>query len=187
VVVEGFMITMKWSHIPKTFSAEYINLDSFPHTDVMVITVHIDRWDVTIILVDKGSQVEVLFPSAFDKMAYDRKQLEQPMKPLYDFSGKRIEPVGVITLQISFDNTKNPKTKYISFDVVDMHYLHNAIFERGLLNTFEATLHSSYRCLKVPVTFVIISVFNSQKDTKNIEQGFAPGHKHVHFIRQEPE
>jgi hypothetical protein len=37
----------------------------------MVVTVHIDRWDVTRILVDIGSQVEILFLSAFESMGYD--------------------------------------------------------------------------------------------------------------------
>jgi hypothetical protein len=41
----------------------------------------------------------------------------------------------------------------IIFNVVDMLYLYNGIFRRGLLNTFEAALHSVYICLKVPATF----------------------------------
>jgi hypothetical protein len=73
VVVKGHVIKMKWSHIPITFSAEDINLASFPHTDMMVITVHIYKWDVTRILVDNGSEAEVLLLSAFEKMGYDRR------------------------------------------------------------------------------------------------------------------
>jgi hypothetical protein len=68
-----------------------------------------------------------------------------------------------------------------------MHYLYNIIFRRGLLNIFEAALHSGYLCFKVPTTFRIISVFDSQKDAENIDQCFAPDHKNVHFIREEPE
>jgi hypothetical protein len=68
-----------------------------------------------------------------------------------------------------------------------MHYPYNTIFRRGLLNTFKAALHSGYLCLKVPTTFRIISVFDSQKDAKNIEKGFTPGHKNVHFMREESE
>jgi hypothetical protein len=45
----------------------------FPHTDAMFITVHIDRWDVTKILIDNDSQAEILFLSAFEKMGYDQK------------------------------------------------------------------------------------------------------------------
>jgi hypothetical protein len=53
--------------MPTTFSAQNVNLASFPHTNAMVITVHIDRWDVTKILIDNGSQAEILFLTAFKK------------------------------------------------------------------------------------------------------------------------
>jgi hypothetical protein len=43
-------------------------------------------------------------------MGYDKKQLKEPMKPLYDFSSKRIEPVEFITLPISFGTPQNPHT-----------------------------------------------------------------------------
>jgi hypothetical protein len=94
----------------------------------MVLTVHIDRWDVSQILVDNGSQVEILFLSTFKKMGYDKKQLKESMKPLYDFGGKRIEPIRVITLPVSFGTQKNPRTEYITFNIVDMLYPYNAIF-----------------------------------------------------------
>jgi hypothetical protein len=100
-------------------------------------------------------------PKSFNKMGFDRKQLRELSKPLYRFGGKRIEPVGTITLPVSFSTPKNPRTEYITFDVVDMAYPYNAIFGTGLLNTFEATLHSAYLCLKVPATFGVITVFGS--------------------------
>jgi hypothetical protein len=78
--------------MPIIFSSPDINLTSFPHTDVMAVIIHIDRWDVTKILVDNGSQAEILFLATFDKMGFDRKQLREPSKPLYGFGGKRIEP-----------------------------------------------------------------------------------------------
>jgi hypothetical protein len=55
------------------------------------------------------------------------------------------------------------------------------------LNTFEAALHSGYLCLKVPTTLSIITVFSSQKEARNIDSGFAPGHKNVHFLREDIE
>jgi hypothetical protein len=74
--------------------------------------------------------VKPRYLSAFKKLGYDRKNLEKPTKPLYGFGGKRIEPVGVITLPVSFGTPQNPRTEYLTFDVVDMHYLYNAIFGR---------------------------------------------------------
>jgi hypothetical protein len=91
VVIEGPITKTKWSHIPITFSAQDINIASFPHTNAMVVTIHIDRCDVNRILIDNGSQAKILFFSSFKKMGNDRKQLKEPTKPFYDFSGKRIE------------------------------------------------------------------------------------------------
>jgi hypothetical protein len=120
-------------------------------------------------------------------MGYNKKQLKEPTKLLYNFSSKRIKPVGVITLPISFGTPQNPRTEYITFDVIDMLYPYNAIFSRGLLNTFKAALHLEYLCLKVPGTFDIITVFDSQKEARNIECGFTPGHKNMHFLREDTE
>jgi hypothetical protein len=50
-----------------------VNLVSFPHTDAMVITVYIDRWDITKILINNGCQVKILFLAAFQKIGFDRK------------------------------------------------------------------------------------------------------------------
>jgi hypothetical protein len=64
---------------------------------------------------------------------------------------------------------------------------HNAIFGRGLLNTFKAALHLGYLFLKITAIFGVISVFGSQQEARNTEKGFITGHKNVHFWRAEPE
>jgi hypothetical protein len=43
VAIEGPITQTKWSHIPITISAQDVNLVLFPHTDAMVLMVHIDR------------------------------------------------------------------------------------------------------------------------------------------------
>jgi hypothetical protein len=144
VVVEGSIIRTKSSHVQINFTEADIKLTSFPHTDAMVITTHIDKWNVTRVLVDNGSQAEILFLSSFKHMSLNTKQLKEASKPLYGFSGKKIELVGSISLLVSFGTLANACTEYITFDVVDMSYPYNAIFRRGLLNTFEAALHSLY-------------------------------------------
>jgi hypothetical protein len=128
--------------MPITFSSQDVNLAPFPHADAMVVTIHIDRWDTTKTLIDNSSQAEILFLAAFDKMGFDRKQLKESTKPLYSFGGKRIELVGVIILSVSFGTPKNPHTKYMTFDIVDMLYPYNTIFGKGLPNIFETALHS---------------------------------------------
>jgi hypothetical protein len=58
---------------------------------------------VTKILIDNGSQAEILFLTTFEKMGFDQKHLKELTKPLCGFDGKRIEPIGVITLPVSLD------------------------------------------------------------------------------------
>jgi hypothetical protein len=110
VVVEGPITQTKWSHTPITFTEADIKLVSFSHTDSMVITVHIDKWDVKRVLFDNGNQVEILLLSAFDQMGFDRKQLKEVSKPLFGFGDKRIKPVGSIALPVSFGSLHNART-----------------------------------------------------------------------------
>jgi hypothetical protein len=79
---------IKWSHITLTFTTADIKLVPFPHTDGMVITVRMDKWDVNRVLIDSGSQAEILFLSAFDQMRCDRKQLKEATKPFYGLGGR---------------------------------------------------------------------------------------------------
>jgi hypothetical protein len=147
------------------------------------------------VLDDNGSQAKILFLSTFEQMGFSQKQLKEASTPLYSFGGNKIEPIGSILLPVSFGIPSHACIEYITFDmvdmsypnnatfdVVDMSYPNNAIFGRGLLNTFEATLHSLYLCLKVPATLGVISISGNQKDAKNIEQGSALGHKNVNCL-----
>jgi hypothetical protein len=185
VAVECSIVRTKWSHVPITFNEADIKLVSFPHTDAMVITSHINKWDIMSVLVDNGSRVEILFLSTFEQMGFDKKQLKEASKPLYGFGGRRIEPIDSISLPVSFGSLRNACTEYITFDVVDMNYLYNAIFGRGLLNTREAALHSLYLYLKVPPGLGVIWIHGNQKDARNIEQRFAPGHRNVNCLQDE--
>jgi hypothetical protein len=118
-------------------------------------------------------------------MGFNRKQLKEASKPLYDFGGKRIEPVGSISILVFFGSLRNAHTEYITFDVVGMNYPYNVIFGRGILNSFEATLHSAYLCLKIPAVLGVITVHDNQKYARNIEQGFTLGHRNANFLQDE--
>jgi hypothetical protein len=98
--------------------------------------------------------------------------------------GKRIEPVGSISLPVSFGSLRNIRTLFVTFDVVDTHYPYNAIFDSGLLNIFEVALHLAYLCLKVPASLGVISIHGSQKHARNIEHGFPWGHRNVNYLQE---
>jgi hypothetical protein len=60
----------------------------------MVATVHIDRWDVTRILIDNGSQDEILFMSAFKKMGYEKSNSKSQRSPSMASVEKELNPSG---------------------------------------------------------------------------------------------
>jgi hypothetical protein len=97
----------------------------------MVITTHIDKWNVTRVLVDNRSQEEIMFLSTFEQMGLNKKQFKEAPKPLYSFGARKVEPLGSIYLPVSFSSLANARTEYITFDVMDMSYLYNAIFGGG--------------------------------------------------------
>jgi hypothetical protein len=66
VAVKGPITRTKWSHVQITFIEADIKLTSFLYTDAMVITTHIDKWNVTRVLVDNGSRAKILFLPTFE-------------------------------------------------------------------------------------------------------------------------
>jgi hypothetical protein len=71
-----------------------------PHTVATVITAHIDKWNVTRVLIDNGSQGEILFLSTFQHVISKIKQLKEACKPVYGFGGRKTEPIGSISLPV---------------------------------------------------------------------------------------
>jgi hypothetical protein len=118
-------------------------------------------------------------------ICFNKKQLKEASKPLYVFWAKKIEPVGSISLPMSFGTLSNARTEYITIDMVDMSYPYNSIFRRGFLNTFKDVMHSLYLCLNIPATQGVISVHGNQKDWRNMEQGFTLGHGNVNCLQDE--
>jgi hypothetical protein len=83
-------------------------------------------------------------------MELNRNLVQPPDTLLYGFGGKVIHTLGKISLPVSSDTIQNAITEYISFDVVEMYYPYFGIFGRGHLNKFEAVIHQSYLCMKMP-------------------------------------
>jgi hypothetical protein len=104
------------------------------------------------VLVDTCSVVDIIFAKAFRQMQEPDDRLQEAMNPLCSFKGNQIVVLGKISMPVTFGYVNNTRTKDITFDIVDMKYSYNAIIDRGTLNAFEAILHSSYLCMKIPST-----------------------------------
>jgi hypothetical protein len=69
-----------------------------------------------------------------------------------------------------FGDQENARTEYVTFDIVDLYYPYNAIFDRGFANKFNMALHIGYLCMKMPALHDIIIVHGNQKEARNIEK-----------------
>jgi hypothetical protein len=58
----------RWSHIPITFSQDDLCLKDYPHRNAMVISCVIKGFVVHNVLVDTGSDVDIIFVKAFRQM-----------------------------------------------------------------------------------------------------------------------
>jgi hypothetical protein len=67
VGVQGPYIKSKRSHVPITFSQEYLQLKDYPHNDAMVISCVIKGFLVHNVLVDTGSAADIIFAKLLDR------------------------------------------------------------------------------------------------------------------------
>jgi hypothetical protein len=187
VAITGPVVQTKWSHVPLTFDARDVDLRSAPHIDAMVINCSVAGWDLHKVLVDNGSQADIIFLHAFDRMGISHNLLKPSDNPLYGFGGKGTFPVGKIELPLSFGVAPNARSEQMTFDIVDMVYPYNAIMGRGSINKFEAAIHGLYLCMKIPGPLGAIAVYDNQQTARNIERDFVPGQRNVHCLTAQRE
>jgi hypothetical protein len=187
VALTGPVVQTKWSHVPLTFDARDVDLRSAPHADAMVITYKVAGWDLHKVLVDNGSQADIIFLHAFDRMGISHILLKLADNPLYGFGGKGTFPVGKIELPLSFGIAPNARSEHVTFDIVDMVYPYDVIKGRGPINEFEAAIHGLYLRMKVLGPQGVINVYGDQQTTRNIERDFVPGQWNFHCLTSERE
>jgi hypothetical protein len=161
VVVQGPIRCTNCSKTSITLLEQGLKIESYPHTDAMVIKADIAGWGISRALVDSGSPTDIIFASAFDQMKLSRSQLQHSDTPIIGFGGKQVNALGKISLPVSFSDQENARTEYVTFDIVDLYYPYNAIFGRGFANKFNMALHMGYLCMKMPTLHDIIIVHGS--------------------------
>jgi hypothetical protein len=168
--------------VPLTFDARDVDLRSAPHIDAMVINCSVVGWDLHKVLVDNGSQADIIFLHAFDHMGISHSLLKPSDNPLYGTF-----PVGKIELPLSFGVAPNARSEQVTFDIVDMVYPYNAIIGQGSINKFEAVIHGLYLYMKILGPQGVITVYGNQQTTRNIERDFIPSQRNVHCLTTQHE
>jgi hypothetical protein len=152
----------EWAKVPITFTEEDFKLKSAIHNDAMVIEVNIAGWIIGKVLVDNGSSADILFLKTFEKMNLSQHMLHPPEYPLQGFGGKPINPVGKISLPVSFGDLDNARTKTLTFDMVDIFNQYLVIFGRGFMNKFDTVIRQQFLCMKILAPKGVVTVFGDQ-------------------------
>jgi hypothetical protein len=181
------VVQTKWSHVPLTFDARDVDLRSAPHADAMVINCSVAGWDLHKVLVDNGSQADIIFLHAFDRMGISHNLLKPSDNPLFGFGGKGTFPVGKIELPLSFGVAPIARSEQVTFDIVDMVYPYNAIMGQGSINKFEVAIHGLYLCMKILGPQGVITIYGNQQTTRNIERDFILGQQNIHCLTAQRE
>ena len=72
-----------------------------PHNDLLVIKAIVANKKIHRVLVDNKSLTDIIFASAFEKMAIGREKLGLVNAFLHGFSGERVLPLGSIQLVLT--------------------------------------------------------------------------------------
>ena len=74
-----------------------------PYNDPLVIMLNIEGFNTKRILVDNGSSTNIIYFPAFQQLKLDEKRLRPFGSPLVSFSGDRVYPKGIITLNVTVE------------------------------------------------------------------------------------
>jgi hypothetical protein len=119
-------------------------------------------------------------------MKLSRRQLQPSDTPLIRFGGKQVNALGNISLSVSFGDQENARTEYVTFDIIDLYYPYNAIFDRGFANKLNMALHMGYLCMKIPALHGIITVHGNKKEARNIEKALYRSQRNINSVDIEP-
>ncbi|XP_024013329.1 uncharacterized protein LOC112087617 [Eutrema salsugineum] len=172
------MLAQKWQvKSPKTADCGAITFTEadtegvdMPHNDPLVVELRIADCEVSRILVDTGSSVDLIFKETLDKMDVANHHLKSSIKPLTGFDGDTVYSIGTIRLPVYAAKT----TRLVKFVVIDKPAIYNVILGTPWLQSMKAVPSTYHQCLKFPTAFGVKTIRGSQEISRLC---FAAEHK----------
>nr|XP_023875272.1 uncharacterized protein LOC111987763 [Quercus suber] len=111
-----------------------------PYDDALVITLRIGGYDMKRVIVDHGSEAEIMYPDLYKGLNLKSDDLTPYSSPLVSFEGRVVIPKGQIRLPVQ----TGVKIVEVDFIVVDAYSPYTVIVSRPwlyMLRAVSSTLH----------------------------------------------
>ncbi|VFQ68886.1 unnamed protein product [Cuscuta campestris] len=152
---------------PITFTDRDLHATEEDHNDPLVITMEMGGVDVSRVLVDTGSSVNVLYLEAFEKLKLCRTRLEPLKTPLSGFTRDSVEAEGSILLTCELGTGDKVIQNQTRFVVVNIKCVHNAILGRPGINKVCGIISMAHLCMKFYTPGGIGQVRGDQKKVRS--------------------
>ncbi|XP_019188930.1 PREDICTED: uncharacterized protein LOC109183198 [Ipomoea nil] len=151
-IVESREIGKRQKMEPITFALEDQPETGDTGMEALVVTIDIMGVDVQRVMVDTGSNVNVLYLDVFEKLKLDRRALTPVGAPLSGFTGDTIHPEGKITLLVEFGTPPKSVKTQMEFVVVNFRCVHIAILGRPTIMRVGGIISMPHLCMKFPTS-----------------------------------
>ncbi|XP_014523758.1 uncharacterized protein LOC106780037 [Vigna radiata var. radiata] len=118
--------------------------------DPMVITARIAQYDVSKVLVDQGSSVNILYWTTFRRMEISEDMIAPFNKQIVGFAGERVDTRGYIDLRTHLGSEDRGKELRVRFLLVEANTSYNALLGRPCLNAFRVIVSTPHLAMKFP-------------------------------------
>ncbi|XP_047165138.1 uncharacterized protein LOC124834482 [Vigna umbellata] len=163
-----------------TFTDADFHAPDSEQDDPMVITAEIARYEVTKVLVDQGSSVNILYWATFLKMDLSEDLIAPFNEQIIGFAGERVDTRGYLDLRTRLGAGDVAKELRVRFLLVEANASYNALLGRPCLNEFGAIVSTPHLAMKFPTKEG--SICTVRADQRTARQCYVAGLKVTPFI-----
>ena len=155
---------LKWSNQVIAFdSNDYHDLTVGVGVLPLIMSPTIQNLAVSKMLVDGGAGLNLLSIKVMERLQIPLYRL-QPTGSFQGVNRGLTQPLGQITLPVTFGEPKIFRTEDITFDIADIPLPYHGILGRPALAKFMAASHYAYNVLKIPSQAGVITVKADYQD-----------------------
>jgi hypothetical protein len=137
------------------------------HHDALVITLSIGNCQVSRVMVDNGSSVNLMTKQTLEDMGFTLSDLVKKSVPLVGFSGETAHTLGEIYIP-TYAKGINLHVKYL---IIDCMTSYTVILGRPWLHAMKAVPSTYHQSIKFPTPWGVQEILGDQRDSRECYGG----------------